>query len=340
MRTLPLLFILTACDGGWELDERPVDYQPPPGAGGLEIVGPSAVRAGDATTWWVRSVDLPIGIDVALGWGGQQGPGRCPYRRLVGGTLCLDIDNPARHFATRTTIDDPERPGSGLAVFDVPAPATMRPEIFLQAISIDGASSATSNVQPVDVCPPSCDPVVLQPDDSDVQDIWTTSVFSYTGAGGGPGGGRDDEELRVGGWGDYYYSLVKFDLDAAPVQATQVMLELNVARHQGTAAPGLLIDQVTSSWDWKASGCGSDLLRLWWCDRPSNTPLMGSTMASPAPGAWLSIDITDLFNDWQAGVVANEGIQIRPDSISNRFVMFHSSAAADPLVRPRLVITP
>ena len=54
--------------------------------------------------------------------------------------------------------------------------------------------------------------IVVQPGPADGKDIWTTSVFSYTGAGGGPGGGRDDHELVVGGWGDLYYSLLEFDL--------------------------------------------------------------------------------------------------------------------------------
>jgi hypothetical protein len=43
--------------------------------------------------------------------------------------------------------------------------------------------------------------IVVQPGPGEGKDIWTTSVFSYTGAGGGPGGGLDDEWLQVGGWG-------------------------------------------------------------------------------------------------------------------------------------------
>ena len=42
----------------------------------------------------------------------------------------------------------------------------------------------------------------VQPGPLEGKDIWTTSVYSYTGAGGGPGGGLDNEELRVGGWAD------------------------------------------------------------------------------------------------------------------------------------------
>src|SRR5579885_1784889 len=49
--------------------------------------------------------------------------------------------------------------------------------------------------------------IVVTPPD---QDIWTTSVFSFTGGGGGPGGGLADDLLKVGGWGDEYYSLLQF----------------------------------------------------------------------------------------------------------------------------------
>jgi hypothetical protein len=40
------------------------------------------------------------------------------------------------------------------------------------------------------------------------QDIWTTSVYSYAPGGAGPGGGLADDVLKVGGWGDLYYSLL------------------------------------------------------------------------------------------------------------------------------------
>jgi hypothetical protein len=58
------------------------------------------------------------------------------------------------------------------------------------------------------------------------QDIWTTSVYSFAPAGGGPGGGLADENLKVGGWGDLYYSLMQFNLTGLPQNAPNITLRL------------------------------------------------------------------------------------------------------------------
>ena len=49
--------------------------------------------------------------------------------------------------------------------------------------------------------------IVIQPGSEDGTDVWITSVYFD--------GGRDDHRLRVGGWGDYYYSLLKFKIKRA-----------------------------------------------------------------------------------------------------------------------------
>jgi hypothetical protein len=55
--------------------------------------------------------------------------------------------------------------------------------------------------------------IALSDDEAlDWKDVWTTSVYSYAPGGGGPGGGLDNDELKVGGWGDWYFSLLQFNL--------------------------------------------------------------------------------------------------------------------------------
>jgi hypothetical protein len=53
-------------------------------------------------------------------------------------------------------------------------------------------------------------------------DIWTTSVFSYDPDThfDGIGGGLNDDRLIVGGWGDWYYSLLQFDLSGITTPVT------------------------------------------------------------------------------------------------------------------------
>jgi lysophospholipase L1-like esterase len=171
------------------------------------------------------------------------------------------------------------------------------------------------------------------------KDIWTTSVYSYAPGGGGPGGGLDDDGLRVGGWGDIYHSLLQFDLTGLPQNAASVRLELfSFGSGQGTPTQ-LYLDRITAPWDWRIQGTGSDRERLWWADRPNAS--LWSTGALPAPqvGQWYSIDITELYNAWKAGTYPNYGVQLRPVSTDNKWAHFYSANyTADPLLRPRLVI--
>lgn len=148
MRSVWLILGLAACAGDSFPDavERPAAYQPPPGVAGMELVGPPVALEGGSARWVARAPDLAVGDRVVLGWGGSEAPGVCPYRRLVGGHLCIDIAGPARVLQEVVAIADPDNPGSGMAVFDVTLPVTTRDRVFLQAISLKGLDSATSQV--------------------------------------------------------------------------------------------------------------------------------------------------------------------------------------------------
>lgn len=177
--------------------------------------------------------------------------------------------------------------------------------------------------------------------DVGVQDIWTTSVFSYTGAGGGPGGGLNNDMLRVGGWGDLYYGLIQFELSMLPANAASTRLELFMPAVTGAGTTQLFLDRITTSWDWRTQGTGSDRLRLWWADQPAATPWTAAALPAPVAGQWYSIDITTLYNAWKSGSVPNFGVRLRPSSGGNNtWAEFASSNNADATIRPRLVITP
>lgn len=149
------LIVLAGCATHWDPQERPADYSPPPGTGGLTLSGPDNVVEGQSYTWEVRAADLDPGVRVNLAWGSTVQPGPCPYSRMIGGWLCLDINGPARRLAGATAIDDPANPGTGLATFDLTAPPYALGSVNLQAISIDGLASATSNVLTVEINQPS-----------------------------------------------------------------------------------------------------------------------------------------------------------------------------------------
>ena len=173
------------------------------------------------------------------------------------------------------------------------------------------------------------------------KDIWTTSVYSYDPRNHqSPGGGLDNEELRVGGWGDEYDSLLQFDLAGLPQQASAVRLELHCLSSGSGSPAGLLLDRLTEDWDWRIQGTGRDRQRLWWADRPDSVQWGAQELPAPVPGSRYTIDITDLYHAWQNGTFPNLGLQLRPTSTANRWGIFASSQHSDPALRPRLVVVP
>ena len=178
--------------------------------------------------------------------------------------------------------------------------------------------------------------IVSQPGPSTGKDIWVSSVYSYAPGGGGPGGGLDNDELRVGGWGDVYDSLIEFsDMSGLPKSASSVSLYLFSAPSQagGGAPVEMSLDRIVEPWSWDRKD------RLWWAKKPETVQWRQLALPAPHPNSWYKIDLTDLYNAWQSGVHPNYGIQLRPNANNNRFNKFYSSKyVADPRLRPALVV--
>jgi hypothetical protein len=179
-----------------------------------------------------------------------------------------------------------------------------------------------------------------QPGPLEAKDIWTTSDFSFAPGGGGPGGGKDDERLRVGGWGDQYYSLLEFDLTGLPAKASSAVVYLYCYLQRG-GGTRMHLDRITEFWDWRTQGTGSDRERLWWADKPATSPWVPGIVPNAVQGQWYALDITTLYNAWQDGTFPNHGVQLRPLQFrNNNFNEFYSSDyTADPSLRPVLVVS-
>ena len=75
--------------------------------------------------------------------------------------------------------------------------------------------------------------------------------------------------------------------------------------------------------------------------RAASEPPEATYLANlPAAGdGWYEIDITDLYNQWQAGSVGNHGIELRPVTTTQNSTRFLSSDyLEDPTLRPKLVV--
>ena len=167
--------------------------------------------------------------------------------------------------------------------------------------------------------------VVLQPG-SEGQDLWITNFYSYN-----DNYGVDNDVLRVGGWDDYYYSLLRFDLSAAglPAQVSSATLRLYNNSGQGETPTGMYVDKLNTSWT-EAYG---------WYDYALAATNIGTTSAPPATG-WLDIDVTSLANAWLQNPASNDGILLRPFNNNNNFNEFVSSDATGAMAQfhPELVV--
>lgn len=165
--------------------------------------------------------------------------------------------------------------------------------------------------------------VVVQPNPQDGVDVWITDTFSYNSDYG-----VDDGKLQVGGWGDLYYALLKFDLNGLPTQATSAVIELYAYSRGDSSTPvSMYLDRVTTAWDENAG----------WNNRPEGVTIR--TISQPAVSGWYSIDITAVYNAWKSGT-SNHGIRLRPTNNANNFNTFYSSDyMGNPSLRPKLKVT-
>jgi hypothetical protein len=177
---------------------------------------------------------------------------------------------------------------------------------------------------------PSARKLILS--DANAKDIWSTSVYSYAPGGGGPGGGKEDERLRVGGYGDQYVVLIQFtDLPTDSRLPKAVWLSLYDNPDDGTPTP-LTLQLIEGSWNWQRGD------RLWWKDLPPVEPVQGRLIGAPTPGSWTRVNITDLYNTWKQNKRPNYGLMLRPMNSQNNYDNFSSTRAANRSHRPRLTI--
>ena len=173
---------------------------------------------------------------------------------------------------------------------------------------------------------------IIRSDDPSLQwrDVWTTSIYSFAPGGGGPGGGLDDDQLRVGGWGDWYFSLIQFGLP--PLQAAPKFAAIALySKHDTSVGQPLSFDRIIRAWDFPKGD------RLWWKDRPGAQAVSADFLPAPIQEQWYAIDLTSLIGEWLDGTIPNYGVQIRPTSNYGSQVVFVSSDATDKSKIPRLI---
>jgi len=154
-------------------------------------------------------------------------------------------------------------------------------------------------------------------------DVWITSYYSY-----GDDYGVDNGFLKVGGWGDSYYSLIRFNINGLPEQTSSAKIYLYAETYSDYAPIGMYLYRLTGDWN-EDTG---------WFDQPNGTEL-SVLSAVPKMDSWYEIDITDLYNSWKNGTYPNFGIMLVPQSVDHTMSFFRSSDSEDPELRPQLIVS-
>lgn len=140
-------------------------------------------------------------------------------------------------------------------------------------------------------------------------DTWFGSVYNTTA--------QHDNRLRVGGWGDMYNTLLRFDLSGLPQVADGAYLWL-YAINEGAPTN---INWSMIGKQWQSSTVGSSDFPL-----PSNVLFPVGTTSAPTPWQWYVLNITGIYNAWRSSVsYKNYGLYLAPVSNNNNYSSFYSS---------------
>lgn len=139
-------------------------------------------------------------------------------------------------------------------------------------------------------------------------DTWFGSVYNKTA--------QHDYRDRIGGWGDQYSSLLRFDLSGLPQVATSALIwRYTINEGTPTAINWWKINE-----QWQSSTVG-------YTNFPWGTLLSLGTTSAPSPGYWYTTNITTLYNQWRTGTTGslNYGLLMTPVSTNNNYSSFYSS---------------
>ena len=143
------------------------------------------------------------------------------------------------------------------------------------------------------------------------------------------------EYLRNGGWGDFYLSLIKFDISTLPSTITLAEIKFYVISDgNGTPLSSTKWQRIESSWSEGTVTYGTKPTGA-----VNNT---GAAVNIPSVGEWLTIDITNLYRDWKDETYDNYGIALNGNasSYSDKFSRWASKEyTTDTTKRPYLEIT-
>jgi hypothetical protein len=136
------------------------------------------------------------------------------------------------------------------------------------------------------------------------------------------------ETLSFGGWGDFYYPFLKFDLTNGPdaTHTGKAVLYLHLDGSLPPNDPQLIICRVLDGWK-------DSTLSL---NRHPNIQQLRSF--GPLHPNWNTVDVTDLYKEWQLKPTANHGVCLKSNANNQTNGAFSSSRALNTKLRPFIIV--
>jgi len=164
----------------------------------------------------------------------------------------------------------------------------------------------------------------------------TIQIFNdkdtYYGTAYSTDGKPDSETLNMGGWGDYYYSHMEWDLTGSPSSAvTNSCLIYLFSENDAKNDPAASIRRITSSW----TEVGVTL-----ASHPTDTST-GQVSITPNPWTsiqWWNYTVTTMYTDWKDGTYPNYGFKLNPTANGETNGHYSSSDDVDSGRHPYLFV--
>ncbi len=145
--------------------------------------------------------------------------------------------------------------------------------------------------------------------DNTVHDKWFGTIYERDG--------RNNDTLKVGGWGDIYYSFIKIPVDLRVPGTDRIILNkatMNLHSMDSENPTAMRKWFIRSPWSESST-----------TDHWGTTVNPQGTLAAPSPNSLYSFDITQEYYAWITGAEPNHGIALSPLSADNNFNYFRSS---------------
>lgn len=119
---------------------------------------------------------------------------------------------------------------------------------------------------------------------------------------------QDTNLVRVGGWGDWYVGMIRFDVNSFPSNVYGVSLWYYVSSGGSSTVPMTMYAMATPFGP-----------SQYWLNGVYVYQGSPRSVSQPQSGNWMVIDIIDYYRNWKSGAYQNQGILLIPTANNNQF---------------------